>query len=212
MKKYKYALFDWDGTLADTLSNAKRIFYKLAKDQGVELTEESLIGMFGDWEKCMQALRFANVEELKQKYSTEVESSLDQVGFNTNAIELLKDLYNRKVPIGIVTTSSRTWIELQAKAQRVIQYLDKIVGFEDATRMKPDPEPIENMLLLLNASKEESIMIGDTEKDIIAAANAGIDSILYSTEASRQFYGELDFEGYQPTYTVKDLIETIEFF
>ena len=37
-KKYKYALFDWDGCLSNTLANAKRIHLKLAQQKGIDLS------------------------------------------------------------------------------------------------------------------------------------------------------------------------------
>lgn len=211
-KKYKFALFDWDGCLADTLSNAKRIYRLLANKNNIELNDVLFKEIFGDWKKSAKVLAFENDEALKSEYSDLVEQSISLVGFNKNAKEILKTLKSLNVPIGIVTSSSRNWIIEQATQQGAIDYLDQVVGFEDVVNTKPDPEPIYKLLDLLDAEKELSVLIGDTEKDIIAASNAQIDSIWYAPESNLEVYGEMDFGSSRPTYKIEDLSELERYF
>jgi beta-phosphoglucomutase-like phosphatase (HAD superfamily) len=68
MSKYKYALFDWDGCLADTLSNASIIYNELAAKNGINFTSEIFKRVVGDWKKSAVALGFSSVDELKTNY------------------------------------------------------------------------------------------------------------------------------------------------
>jgi beta-phosphoglucomutase-like phosphatase (HAD superfamily) len=61
---------------------------------------------------------------------------------------------------------------------------DSVVGYEDVTRRKPDPEGLylayERAGCSAAIGRESIVLIGDSEKDILAAYHAGIRIILYS--------------------------------
>ncbi len=48
-----------------------------------------------------------------------------------------------------------------------------MIGLDQVSNAKPDPEGIEMALSLLNATKEEAIMIGDNYHDIEAGKKCG---------------------------------------
>ncbi|MCZ6892159.1 MAG: HAD-IA family hydrolase, partial [Chloroflexi bacterium] len=48
-----------------------------------------------------------------------------------------------------------------------------IVGLEDVTRFKPDPEPVEVALRRLSVAPQEAVMVGDSPADIEAGRAAG---------------------------------------
>jgi putative hydrolase of the HAD superfamily len=64
---------------------------------------------------------------------------------------------------------------------------------------KPHRNIFDFALSLANASKEESLMIGDSyEADIIGAQEAGIEAV---------FFNELNIEVESPVFQVKHLLE-----
>jgi phosphoglycolate phosphatase-like HAD superfamily hydrolase len=48
-----------------------------------------------------------------------------------------------------------------------------VVGFEDVSRYKPDPEPINLVLSRLAIQPRETLMVGDSVADIESARTAG---------------------------------------
>lgn len=211
-KKYKFALFDWDGCLSDTLANSKRILYALAVKKGIRFTENDLRKIHGNWEAAANKYKYASVDELKEDYSQMVRDSILEVELNPNARELLQALKNKKIPVAIVTTSSREYILKQAEKDGILDLFKEVVGFEDVRNTKPHPEPIHKGMEVINAIREETLMIGDTEKDIIAANSAEVDSIWYNPKSNQDFYGVTELEGCEPTYVIDDLIEVERFF
>ena len=53
-------------------------------------------------------------------------------------------------------------------------------------------------------------MIGDTEKDVGAANNAGIDSILFFPPEHKRFYDIDKLKKHKPTHIVSDFRHIIE--
>jgi HAD superfamily hydrolase (TIGR01509 family) len=214
MSKYTYALFDWDGCLADTLSNSHRICDELAAENGINFTAEIFKQVVGDWDKGALAAGFTSTADFKDRYSKLMAERNHLVGLNLNAAKALKDLSESGVAIGVVTSSSKGIVSKQAESQGVLRYISHIVGFEDVTNTKPDPEPVHKLMELLGAAGKtaSAVLIGDTEKDIIAASRAGIDSVWYAPQSNIEIYGQMDFENHQPTYTISDFSEVLRFF
>ena len=65
-------------------------------------------------------------------------------------------------------------------------------------------------LELLQGSKDEAIIIGDSKSDLAAAANAGIDSILFYPKHNEIFYDRKFLESFNPTYTISDYSQIVE--
>ncbi len=214
MSKYKYALFDWDGCLADTLSNSRRICSELAAENGIQFTAEIFKQVVGDWEKGALAAGFTNTAEFVARYNKLMAEGINLVGLNPNAAKALKDLSELGIIIGVVTSSSKQIISKQAESQGVLQYISHVVGLEDVVNTKPDPEPVHKLMELLGATGNpaSALLIGDTEKDIIAASRAGVDSVWYAPQANTEIYGQMDFENHQPTYTIADFSELLRLF
>ena len=68
---------------------------------------------------------------------------------------------------------------------------------------KPDPEGILSALEHLGVAKEKAVMLGDTDKDLGAAKNAGIDSILFYPKIHQQFYERQEFEAFEPAFVLE---------
>ncbi len=74
-----------------------------------------------------------------------------------------------------------------------------VIGEEDVTNPKPDPEGILKAIQLLNGHK--ALYVGDGVGDIEAGKNAGIDTagVLYGSSRKEQIL------KLEPTYTINSL-------
>ena len=94
---------------------------------------------------------------------------------------LLETLRKRGVKLGVVTQKWRS-VELDGRrvgaAEELLELgiadmFSAVVGLEDVTRFKPDPEPVEVALRLLSVAPQEAVMVGDSPADIEAGRAAG---------------------------------------
>ena len=93
--------------------------------------------------------------------------------------EVLNHLKKNKVRLGIITSNSSKNADLLLKKAGFRDYFEIIVGKEDITKLKPNPDPILYALNEMNFKNKsnEVWMVGDTIYDVQAAKNANVTSI-----------------------------------
>jgi phosphoglycolate phosphatase len=79
--------------------------------------------------------------------------------------------------LGIVTTKTGAYSQILMEHFGLMQYFEVLIGREHVQKPKPDAEPIERALRLLDKDDSDIWMIGDTQMDLISASNAGINSM-----------------------------------
>lgn len=209
MKKYNNILFDWDGCLAKTLGvwmNAYKIVYAQYR---VYPTELEIAHHFGDWESP-KYFGITDIKNCINKLDELASSELKKVPLYEGAKELLYKLQSEK-RLALLSSSPRDIIREAVKYNKVKDYFEVILTGEDVVNHKPHPEMIEKGLKLLGGNKEEAIMIGDSRKDLEAANNANIDSILVYPKNHSIYYKFEELKTYKPTYIVSSLKEIYKF-
>jgi len=90
------------------------------------------------------------------------------------------------------------------------QFFEVIISGDDVDNHKPHPEPLEKALAQLGGTKELAVMIGDSDKDVGAAQNFGVDSILFFPEEHHKFYHYETLRALKPTHIVDDFKQILE--
>ena len=116
-----------------------------------------------------------------------------------DTVRLLKD---RGIALGIVSTKFRYRIESVLAREQLLDVFDVIIGGEDVTRHKPDPESLLLAMRRLNVS-EGVLYAGDSVTDAEAARRA---SVPFVAVLSGVTPGHA-FERYQALAVVQDLPE-----
>lgn len=120
-----------------------------------------------------------------------------------NNIEAFTQLRQANKHLGIVTTSAHHLIEQLLDKHNMTQLFDVIVGGDDVVNQKPHAEPIIKAIDALAAEKSKTVMVGDSDKDILSAHAAGIDSILFYPPEHAIFHDSVYLRSLEPTFTVK---------
>jgi len=208
--KYKYALFDLDGTLTDPkVGITKSVQYALKK-YGIEdvlLSElegfigpplkESFIEFYSfDEKKAIQAIEFYR-EYFKKKgiFENKVYEGIP---------ELLAKLKQDGLVIAVATSKPTVFAEEILTYFGLTEYFDIVVGSNlDGTRTNK-AEVIEYVLTKLGINKKEQVvMIGDRKHDVIGAQKNCVNSIGVSYG-----YGTIEeLESVEPTYIANSVDE-----
>lgn len=212
MKKYKYILFDWDGTLAKTLDvwlNGER---EMLVRYGINIPDNEIIKSFGDWEFAMKfGLDKDKNDQFIKELITLVDEKLKSVELYPEAIDTLHKIKSSGVKIGLVTTAKRKTVDEQDKRFGIYKIFDTVVAKEDVTNHKPDPEVVFKAMNEISANPDETLIVGDNVKDILSGKNAGIDACLFYPNENKKFYQEEDLLKEKPTHVIKDLNEILQF-
>ena len=109
--------------------------------------------------------------------------------FYDGALPLLRALRARGIRTAVVTTKFNYRIRQIFGRFDANDLVDVVVGAEDVTAVKPDPEGLNEALRQLDATAETVLYIGDSTVDAAAAAAAGIPfiGVLTGTTAQEAF-------------------------
>lgn len=207
--EYTAALFDFDGTLAN--SN------ELINRTHLTILEELFPG-----EYTLDSVRQFNGPSLTEVYGTLIPDRAEEIIQRYRALnsdlhdgmislfdgvsEELKQLKKSGVKLAVVSTKRNDMIERGIEVLGLQGLFDVVIGSDSYTYFKPNPEPVYRALAALNVDHNQAIMIGDNNHDIEAATNAGIPSVF--VEWSQKTTAEI--APYNPTYSVKNMSELTE--
>ena len=179
-------LFDFDDTLVDSLQARVNALALVFNRAGIDADAEAfMLGLKGRQLKNvlddLEARDGRNLGLFEAYRSAYWGKEPGIIKLLPGVAEMLKELHHRDLKLGIVTQKGRdveidgrrvgAWHEL---AELGMAYLFPVmVGFEDVTRYKPDPEGIHMALGQIQADAAASMFVGDGAADIEAAQAAG---------------------------------------
>ena len=170
-------------------------------------TEQEIARHFGDWE----APKYFGIQDVSgcfDKIDAHAEAALKKVALYPGAHAVLKSLKDSK-RLALLTSSLREVIDAAIKHNRLAEYFEVVLAGEDVQNHKPHPEVIEKGQAKPSGPKPEAVMIGDSRKDLEAASNAGVDSILVYPKSHKLFYNLAELKAYKPTYIVSSLTQIL---
>ncbi len=207
--KYKYVLFDLDGTLIDTnrlIIDCFKHTYKAHLD--LDVSEEEILKHFG--EPLIITLRRYSEEKHQEMFETYVSFNEaihdDYVTLCPGVRECLEGLKSLGCTMAVVTSKRRRGALKGLELFGIKDCFKAIVALEDTERHKPEPEPILRAIELLGADLDSVLMVGDSIFDIECASNAGVKSVLVNWSAANGFQDEQK----TPDYTVRSMEEVID--
>ena len=209
----KHICFDLDGTLVDS---HKTIYYSTIKslnDLNIpgNLNEEIFrkkIGMhFVDIFNDMN-IPVIDFEEFIKIYKNNYFLFIDDSELYPDVSNVLKYFSQNGFKISLLTTKGQDQAEKIINHFNLSEYFDLIMGRRDGIAHKPSPEPLLLICDELNVNPSESLIVGDTEMDVLCGQNANVSTCVithgYRTEES--------ILQYKPDFIVKNLNELMKLF
>ncbi|MCU4392339.1 HAD-IA family hydrolase [Acinetobacter courvalinii] len=194
-QKIELIIFDWDGTLFDSVGQIVASLQYAAQQFEQPLTDEAAKSIIGLGLPEVMQILFPQVphlhQELLQCYADHyVANSKDDVWFNGVA-ELLMDLKQQGLKLAVATGKSRKGLD-RVLAQTNSHALFDITRAASETKSKPDPLMLQEILAEMDVAAERAIMVGDTSYDLEMAQNLNMPRIgvsygVHSIETLQQY-------------------------
>ena len=209
MQKFQLYLFDFDGTLFDTLPSSKYVFRKAYEGLGMTLDEEEVLGFTREpipdsyQRKGAPKEKFDAFMEDIEKYVNSKES-VNLTGIYDDTYDTIIDLRMLEADLGIVTSNNVPHVrDVLRKFDMQKDFFAVLVGNREAPNPKPSPEPILKALEMINyrGDKKDVCYVGDSLNDCIAAVKAGIVPILLDRS------DEYANSSYQRIKSLKELLD-----
>jgi len=177
----KLLLFDLDGTLIDSVPDlANSINFMLQQLNKNTFDENTIRAWVGNGAKTLvqRALNGENNDHALEIFLQHYKNHLCKTTtLYPHVKETLEALYKQGFTLAIITNKPYAFISPILEALKIDKYFSLVIGADSLTEKKPHPLPLLHVSEKLGFSKEETLMIGDSKNDILAAKAAGIESI-----------------------------------
>ncbi|HET9270180.1 MAG TPA: HAD-IA family hydrolase [Vicinamibacterales bacterium] len=208
-------LFDFDFTLGDSADAIVHCSRAAFADMGLPPAEpaairrtigltlqESFRVLVGEAEAPPYYLETA-AEEYTRRYVAHADVVMTAMTtVYPPAVSVLATMRARGVSTAIVSTKYRYRIQSILDHAGLSGAVDVIVGGEDVTRHKPDPEGLQRALDGLGIEGAHALYVGDHPVDGHAAARAGVRFVRVLTGED---FGDGPWAGIEPLATVTDV-------
>jgi pyrophosphatase PpaX len=181
VEKMKAIIFDFDGTLADTLPVCFYAFQAVFMEfDGIEVSPDEIKVMFGPSETGIirENLKNKNHEQAIELFYEKYSDKHQELVLENEAInDLLLFLKSEGYKLGIVTGKAYRSLIISLQHLKMDHLFDVIITGDDVVKPKPHPEGIHKALKQLQIKKSEAIFLGDSDADILAGKQAGVQTI-----------------------------------
>lgn len=206
--QYKAVLFDLDGTLIDTNELIIQSFHQVLNERFPgKYSRESILPFLGPTlRETFSAIDSVNVEAMMEEYiAWNLANHDDMVEAFPGVVETIKQLSASGVKLAIVSTKRNEMVMRALHLMGITEYFETVIGLDDVTHAKPDPEPVLLALSRLGISPEDALMVGDNFHDIIAARAAGADSVAVAWSIKGLDY----LLAFEPVYSIHHISEIL---
>ena len=176
--RFRIVLFDLDGTLIDSgpiiLASMQ---HAVGTVLGREIPPAELQMSIGGQGIVAQmtAIDADHVDELLEAYKEHNDGLHETLEAFDELLALLPGLKAEGRKLGIVTAKRHRTVGLALhRFPALAAAFDVVVGYEDTSRHKPDPEPVLLAIERLGGTPDEAVYVGDSPFDIGAARAAGV--------------------------------------
>ena len=185
------ALFDWDGTLANTLPIVVKSFQTVLPRVGCHVSDDFILKRIGigDRRLFIETLRQGKVRFddalltrlVREKNKLQIDM-IAETALLPGAVDLLNSL-KRKIKVGLATMSSEPLIRALLEAKGLDDCFEAIVSADEVNYPKPDPEVFLKCASKLNVRPEKCVVFEDAIFGVQAAKRAGMACIAVATGA-----------------------------
>jgi len=181
-ERFQLLIFDWDGTIADSLQHIVRSIRFAIDKLGFPYRDDVMIrGIIGlglkEALECLYPGASARQRKSMEGHYREYYQSAEDDGISLfpHVKETIKLLHANGHDLAIATGKSRRGLN-KALADSGMLELFHYSRCADETLSKPNPQMLEDIMKIFSMAPDKVLMIGDSEHDLQMAANAGVAS------------------------------------
>ena len=188
-------IFDWDGTLFDSVGQIVASLQYAAQQFEQPLTDDAAKSIIGLGLPEVMQILFPQVPDLQpdilQCYADHYVANSKGDAWFSGVAELLADLKQQGLKLAVATGKSRKGLDRVLTQTHSHEIFD-ITRAASETKSKPDPLMLQEILAELDVAVECAIMVGDTSYDLEMARNLNMPRIgvsygVHSIETLQQY-------------------------
>jgi len=209
---YDLIIFDWDGTLVNSIDWIVECIQLVAEEQNFIKPDQQackdIIGlslseaMFQLFPTISVEQKAVMVKGYRQKYMAKPSEPNDLF---MDTLDVLNELKRLNKTLAIATGKGQNGLDRGLDGTGLRDYFSEC-RCGDTMKSKPSPHMLFDIMQATNISPDKSIMIGDSTLDLEMAKNAGIASIVVTTDTHT--YAKLStFQPISCVHTLTDIFK-----
>ncbi|RUO79418.1 HAD-IA family hydrolase [Pseudidiomarina taiwanensis] len=181
--KYALVVFDWDGTLMDSIGRiissmqacARQLKLPVPSEQAVKdviglSLEPAIAGLFG---RLTEQQHAAFLQAYKHEY---VVANQTPTPLFNETLPLLHELRQAGATLAVATGKARPGLD-RVLTEHCLEDYFAVTRCAGETRSKPDPQMLQEIMAHSGMTSAQTVLVGDSVHDLAMAANAGVASI-----------------------------------
>ncbi len=180
---YKLIIFDWDGTLMDSLPRIVSCMQAAARDFGLPVRLEKDVheivglGLAEALKRLYPSIDVAGIERMRELYAKHyMQKDAEPSQFFQGIVPMLNALEASPAWLSVATGKSRRGLDRVMRGTSSAGYFASS-RCADESESKPSPRMVLELLKHHDVNPDEAIVVGDTEFDMAMARNAGVDRL-----------------------------------
>ena len=181
-KQFDLIVWDWDGTLADSTGMITKAVVDAAAQVGLPTLDpkaasniiglglkESIHALFGD-------IPAEQAQALARQYTANYYAGEQEIPLFTGAQALISELHRRGHKQAVATGKGRRGLNLALERSGLSKYFHETRTVDECFS-KPHPQMLDELMDILVATPQRTLMIGDSSYDLQMAQNAGVQAL-----------------------------------
>lgn len=210
--KFDLIVFDWDGTLVDSVDWIVQCLTKAAVSHGCMAPDQQdvkdIIGLsihkaldklFPDMEQEIRPQLIASYSEAF--FSRQISKQDMFVGVDEMLIQLKQAGYQ----LAVATGKSRNGLDKAMQGTGLEDFFH-VTKCADETASKPNPDMLDEIIKEMDVAKDRVLMIGDSTHDMQMAINAGVSSVAVLCGAN----SHQQLQQYKPLLNLQQTSELLQ--
>ncbi len=175
--KFRGVFFDLDGTVLDTTPLIVKSFQHtfqthFQREVGLEDIQPY---MGKPLRAAMEVMAPGEEDAVIATYRAFNHIHHDQLaGIFDGVQETIKTLHEAGIVLAIVTSKTSVMARRGLRLFDLEQYFTTVIGVDETSRHKPEPEPVLTALRETRLTAAECIMVGDSAHDLLSGKGAGV--------------------------------------
>lgn len=189
-RPYELLIFDWDGTLADSIGQIVRSMQIAITELGwaprsdLEIGQLIGLGLVDGMRLLYPGIGQSQINELLACFRVQwlaLGTGRAEAPLFNGAEAVLHQLFDAGYLLTVATGKSRAGLDRALVCHSGVRGLFMATRTADETADKPHPRMLEELLAELQVPASRALMIGDTEYDSAMAKAIGMDSVGVAT-------------------------------
>jgi phosphoglycolate phosphatase len=170
---FQLVVFDFDGTLADSLAGAVRIFNRLAAELGHRPVEDVAAARAMTTRQFLKhhGISFWRLPRLVRRYRALAAEEADTTKMFPGLPEALAALHARGSRLGVLSSNSEENIRRSLRASGIEELFAFVVGYP---KLFGKGRALKRMIRAERLARGDVLYVGDEVRDVEAARKAGV--------------------------------------